>query len=174
MWLTIKQIQKQLEKEKASKVKYWCLNMFDDRKKLKKKIDSYFYHLETRNEKELKEVPSMSWLAVWLWTSAMWLSKYRKENEFREIIMSAKQRIQEQIVNYAMLGKIKEWFAKFYLKNLDDWKEQTENISTVKKEKTVLLQIVQPKIEWNVNDNFNNRVVVEWEEVESSFDKALW
>ena len=88
---------------------------------LQKVIDNYF------KECDKKEKPyTMSGLACALNIDRKTLINYSKEEEFFHTIKKAKQKVEQQLEENALIGKGNSTFTIFNLKNNFEWKDNVE------------------------------------------------
>lgn len=88
---------------------------------LKKGIEAYF------NMCDEKEKPyTMSGLALSLGVDRITLINYGKRDLFFTLIKEAKERVQAQLEENALMGKSNSTFTIFNLKNNYGWKDQVE------------------------------------------------
>lgn len=94
---------------------------YKDEKELKKLIDKYF------NECDDKEKPyTMSGLAYALDIDRDTLVNYRNDELFSDLIKRAKNRVQAQLEENALIGKGNSTFTIFNLKNNYGWKDSID------------------------------------------------
>ena len=95
--------------------------IFNDVKEVEEKINAYFNYCEE------KEKPyTMSGLAYYLGISRQTLVNYSNQNQFFNTIKKARDRVQMQLEENALLNKANPTFTIFNLKNNFDWKDSNE------------------------------------------------
>ena len=94
---------------------------YKDEKELEKLINEYF------EECDAKEKPyTMSGLAYSMNIDRTTLINYGKKEKFSTLIKNAKDRVQKQMEENALMGKYNATFTIFSLKNNYGWKDQQE------------------------------------------------
>ena len=95
--------------------------IFNDVKEVEEKINAYFNYCEE------KEKPyTMSGLAYYLGISRQTLVNYSNQDQFFDTIKKARDRVQMQLEENALLNKANPTFTIFNLKNNFDWKDSNE------------------------------------------------
>ena len=95
--------------------------IFNDVKEVEEKINAYFNYCEE------KEKPyTMSGLAYYLGISRQTLVNYSNQDQFFDTIKKARDRVQMQLEENALLNKANPTFTIFNLKNNFDWKDNNE------------------------------------------------
>lgn len=94
---------------------------YKDEKELKTLIDKYFLDCEDR------KVPyTMSGLAYAIGIDRTTLINYGKDELFSTLIKNAKDKVEAQLEENALMGKSNATFTIFNLKNNYGWKDQQE------------------------------------------------
>ena len=94
---------------------------YKDEKELEKLINEYF------EDCDAKEKPyTMSGLAYSMNIDRTTLINYGKKEKFSTLIKNAKDRVQKQMEENALMGKYNATFTIFSLKNNYGWKDQQE------------------------------------------------
>ena len=94
---------------------------FNSVEEVEQRINDYFNYCE-ENEKPY----TMSGLALYLDIDRKTLVNYSKEEEYFPTIKKARDRVQSQLEENALLGKGNAVFTIFNLKNNFGWKDQVE------------------------------------------------
>lgn len=100
---------------------------------LRKKIDSYFKLCD-----KLNKPYTLSGLALSLDMDRKTLYNYSKEEAFFPTIKKAKEKVEAQLEENALLGKYNSTFAIFNLKNNFDWKDKQEVDTTTTNRITIV------------------------------------
>lgn len=107
---------------------------FDDPVKFSEMVSDYFDRVAM-----LREVPTITGLAVYLDTDRKTLYNYRSKDDFFPTIKRALAKCEAAIEQRAMLGGINATMAIFSLKNNYGWVDQTQVDNKI--------QVVQPILE---------------------------
>ena len=95
--------------------------MYSDVDEMQNDIDKYFKNCDK------KEKPyTMSGLAYALDMSRQSLINYSKDEKFFDTIKKAKQKVEQQLEENALMGKGNSTFTIFNLKNNFEWKDNVE------------------------------------------------
>lgn len=94
---------------------------YKDEKELEKLIEAYFADCDER-----KAPYTMSGLAYALDIDRTTLINYGKNESFSTLVKRAKERIEKQLEENALMGKANPTFTIFNLKNNYNWKDQQE------------------------------------------------
>lgn len=92
---------------------------FTDPVAFAEKVDAFFDNCD------LKEEPyTVSGLCLWLEVSRKILSDYGEDDEFRNTIIKAKNKVENYTERMALMGKANPTFAIFSLKNNFGWEDK--------------------------------------------------
>jgi hypothetical protein len=120
--------------------------LYNDVEKLEKDIDAYFKMCDK------KERPyTMSGLALALNMDRRSLLNYSKDEKFFLTIKKAKQKVEAQLEENALMNKYNPTFTIFNLKNNFDWKDKME--VEANKEQLNKVEELLSKIKEEANDN---------------------
>lgn len=95
--------------------------LYENKEEVQNIIDSYFVLCDE------KEKPyTMSGLAYALNMSRQSLINYSKDEEFFDTIKKAREKVEQQLEENALMGKANATFTIFNLKNNYGWRDQVE------------------------------------------------
>lgn len=104
---------------------------------LTKKTNEYFKMCDE------KEKPyTISGLCLYLDTTRETIREYELREEFVDTIKRAKQRVENYVEEYSLIGKLNPTVSIFNLKNNFNWKDKTEIDNNVKVEKTSVSELI--------------------------------
>ena len=95
--------------------------IFKSVEEVEEKINAYFKYCEDKDKPY-----TMSGLAYYLDVDRRTIVNYTKEEEFFPVIKKARDRVQMQLEENALLNKGNPTFTIFNLKNNFDWKDKIE------------------------------------------------
>lgn len=94
----------------------WRPPMYETKEELQELVEDYFQHCEDTSivikkmhsqgvtKTKVPTPPTMAGLAVWLGVSRQNLNEWKKENRFHDVIMRARDRIEENNIKMGMIG----------------------------------------------------------------------
>lgn len=122
------------------------LKLYTDVEKLQKDVDAYFKMCD-KQEKPY----TMSGLALALNMDRKTLYNYSQNDDFFPTIKKAKQRVEAQLEENALMNRYNPTFTIFNLKNNFDWKDKME--VEANKEQLEKVDELLSKIKEEANDN---------------------
>lgn len=96
--------------------------MFKNNKELKERVDEYFNQCNT-----LRDLPTITELAVFLGTSRETLREYKARPEFVDTIKEAMAKCEAALEKRALLGGLNATMAIFSLKNNYGWIDRVDS-----------------------------------------------
>ena len=110
----------------TKKNKWGRPSLWTDPEELQVEIDKYFLSLWVDEEGRYKRPPTITGLALALWTNRQTLINYEDDDEFFYTIKEAKLKCEQRVEENAMLWKANTAFAIFSMKNNYWRKDKTE------------------------------------------------
>ena len=130
--------------------------IFKSVEEVEEKINAYFKYCEDKDKPY-----TMSGLAYYLDVDRKTLLNYSKEEEFFHAIKKARDRVQMQLEENALLNKGNPTFTIFNLKNNFDWKDKietnTENFEQINKSLHNIANLINNPVEDRTEDSINDK-----------------
>lgn len=127
---------------------------FNSVEELESKINDYFEYCNKENKPY-----TMSGLAYYLDVDRKTIVNYTKEEEYFHTIKKARDRVQMQLEENALLNKGNPTFTIFNLKNNFDWKDKietnTENFEQINKSLHNIANLINNPVEDRTEDSIN-------------------
>ena len=128
--------------------------IFKSVEEVEEKINAYFKYCEDKDKPY-----TMSGLAYYLDVDRRTIVNYTKEEEFFPAIKKARDRVQMQLEENALLNKGNPTFTIFNLKNNFDWKDKietnTENFEQINKSLHNIANLINNPVEDRTEDSIN-------------------
>ena len=128
--------------------------IFKSVEEVEEKINAYFKYCEDKDKPY-----TMSGLAYYLDVDRRTIVNYTKEEEFFPAIKRARDRVQMQLEENALLNKGNPTFTIFNLKNNFDWKDKietnTENFEQINKSLHNIANLINNPVEDRTEDSIN-------------------
>lgn len=129
---------------------------FNSVEELESKINDYFEYCNKENKPY-----TMSGLAYYLDVDRRTIVNYTKEEEFFPAIKKARDRVQMQLEENALLNKGNPTFTIFNLKNNFDWKDKietnTENFEQINESLHNIANLINNPVEDRTEDSINDK-----------------
>jgi len=158
-----------IEKLKKKEV-YGALYKYNTVNELSKGIDTYFASIALYNEPFDKDefddienegldrpkkkgkikVPTLSWLAEYLGTTTFKLRDYVVNEDYKEVLEAATQKMETILVDMAMSWLINNNRLKFYMKNIHMREEQSTVKNVHEEKKDVWIYVIQPTLKQKI------------------------
>ena len=130
--------------------------IFKSVEEVEEKINAYFKYCEDKDKPY-----TMSGLAYYLDVDRRTIVNYTKEEEFFPAIKKARDRVQMQLEENALLNKGNPTFTIFNLKNNFDWKDRietnTENFEQINKSLHNIANLINNPVEDRTEDSINDK-----------------
>ena len=130
--------------------------IFKSVEEVEEKINAYFKYCEDKDKPY-----TMSGLAYYLDVDRRTIVNYTKEEEFFPAIKKARDRVQMQLEENALLNKGNPTFTIFNLKNNFDWKDKietnTENFEQINKSLHNIANLINNPVEDRTEDSINDK-----------------
>ncbi len=137
-----------------NKTKVGLPKIFKSVEEVEEKINAYFEYCNKENKPY-----TMSGLAYYLDVDRRTIVNYTKEEEFFPAIKRARDRVQMQLEENALLNKGNPTFTIFNLKNNFDWKDKietnTENFEQINKSLHNIANLINNPVEDRTEDSIN-------------------
>lgn len=128
--------------------------IFKSVEEVEEKINAYFKYCEDKDKPY-----TMSGLAYYLDVDRKTLLNYSKDEDFFHTIKKARDRVQMQLEENALLNKGNPTFTIFNLKNNFDWKDKietnTENFEQINKSLHNIANLINNPVEDRTEDSIN-------------------
>ena len=128
--------------------------IFKSVEEVEEKINAYFKYCEDKDKPY-----TMSGLAYYLDVDRKTLLNYSKDEDFFQTIKKARDRVQMQLEENALLNKGNPTFTIFNLKNNFDWKDKietnTENFEQINKSLHNIANLINNPVEDRTEDSIN-------------------
>ena len=128
--------------------------IFKSVEEVEEKINAYFKYCEDKDKPY-----TMSGLAYYLDVDRRTIVNYTKEEEFFSFLKKARDRVQMQLEENALLNKGNPTFTIFNLKNNFDWKDKietnTENFEQINKSLHNIANLINNPVEDRTEDSIN-------------------
>lgn len=128
--------------------------IFKSVEEVEEKINAYFKYCEDKDKPY-----TMSGLAYYLDVDRRTIVNYTKEEEFFPAIKKARDRVQMQLEENALLNKGNPTFTIFNLKNNFDWKDKietnTENFEQINKSLHNIANLINNPVEDRTEDSIS-------------------
>ena len=128
--------------------------IFKSVEEVEEKINAYFKYCEDKDKPY-----TMSGLAYYLDVDRRTIVNYTKEEEFFPAIKKARDRVQMQLEENALLNKGNPTFTIFNLKNNFDWKDRietnTENFEQINKSLHNIANLINNPVEDRTEDSIS-------------------
>ena len=128
--------------------------IFKSVEEVEEKINAYFKYCEDKDKPY-----TMSGLAYYLDVDRRTIVNYTKEEEFFPAIKKARDRVQMQLEENALLNKGNPTFTIFNLKNNFDWKDKietnTENFEQINESLHNIANLINNPVEDRTEDSIN-------------------
>lgn len=130
--------------------------IFKSVEEVEEKINAYFKYCEDKDKPY-----TMSGLAYYLDVDRRTIVNYTKEEEFFPAIKKARDRVQMQLEENALLNKGNPTFTIFNLKNNFDWKDKietnAENFEQINKSLHNIANLINNPVEDRTEDSINDK-----------------
>lgn len=128
--------------------------IFKSVEEVEEKINAYFKYCEDKDKPY-----TMSGLAYYLDVDRKTIVNYSKEEKFFHTIKKARDRVQMQLEENALLNKGNPTFTIFNLKNNFDWKDKietnTENFEQINKSLHNIANLINNPVEDRTEDSIS-------------------
>ena len=128
--------------------------IFKSVEEVEEKINAYFKYCEDKDKPY-----TMSGLAYYLGIDRKTLLNYSKDEDYFPTIKKARDRVQMQLEENALLNKGNPTFTIFNLKNNFDWKDKietnTENFEQINKSLHNIANLINNPVEDRTEDSIN-------------------
>ena len=129
---------------------------FNSVEELEEKINKYFEYCNKENKPY-----TMSGLAYYLDVDRKTIVNYTKDEDYFPTIKKARDRVQMQLEENALLNKSNPTFTIFNLKNNFDWKDKietnTENFEQINKSLHNIANLINNPVEDRTEDSINDK-----------------
>ena len=129
--------------------------IFKSVEEVEEKINAYFKYCEDKDKPY-----TMSGLAYYLDVDRKTIVNYTKDEDYFPTIKKARDRVQMQLEENALLNKSNPTFTIFNLKNNFDWKDKietnTENFEQINKSLHNIANLINNPVEDRTEDSIND------------------